>query len=213
MSASRPCGAAVLLVIAALVTAFAPAPVQAQTSLGIKAGVALADMRGSAVGNVNLRYGLTGGAFLDIPVTPSLFITPQVLYAQKGARETESFSLGGTTTLASGTWEYDYADFDVLVKRKFGVRRTTFDLYAGPQYALLLSAKAVGAGGHVDLKKYTKSGDIGGMIGGSIEFDRRFLFDLSYSFGTVTIDKPPLSSIYSRTQNVISAMVGVRLGT
>jgi hypothetical protein len=196
--------------------AFTAIPIRsavAQTQFGIKGGVALANMYGDAVGNVDIRNGLTGGAFIDISATPSLSIQLEGLYTQKGAKQTELIDLGTGPTLAEGTWEYDYVDVVALIKGTFGSGSTRIALYAGPYFAVLMAAKAVGNGSEIDLKEdFTKPNDIGGVIGGSLELASGLLLDLRYSMGTTAFDEPPLDQIFARQHNVISAMLGIAIG-
>ena len=184
---------------------------EAQTRFGVEGGLALANMWGDAVGNVELRKGLTGGAFVEIPATPSLSIQLEGLYTQKGATEKALIDLGGGLTIAEGTWQYDYVDIAGLLKASFG-ESTRIGIYAGPVYSILMSAKAVGDGVDEDIKDFTKSNDIGGAAGVSIEFTGGLLLDVRYSFGTQAFDEPPLDLIYARQQNVISAMIGFVTG-
>lgn len=199
--------------IAAAMAVLATAPLAAQSPrVGIKGGVALANLYGDAVGNVDLRQGFTGGLFIDVPASPALSFQPEVLYTQKGAKQSELIDAGGGLTLAEGTWQYDYVDINALLKGKIGTGSVRIALYGGASYSVLVSAKAVGDGGEIDLKDLTKSNDIGGVVGGSLEFSNGLLFDLRYSIGTTLFDEPPLNDVFSRKQNVISAMLGVTLG-
>jgi len=186
-------------------------PVAAQTRFGIKGGVALANMYGDAVGNVELRKGLTGGAFLEIAATPSIAFQREGLYTQKGAVEKALIDLGGGLTIAEGTWKYDYVDVAALLKASFG-ENVRVGIYAGPVYSVLMSARATGEGVDEDIKDFAKSNDIGGAGGVSLEFAGGLLIDVRYSFGTQAFDEPPLDLIYARQHNVISAMLGVALG-
>ena len=197
----------------ATTTALATAPLTAQGArVGIKGGVALANLYGDAVGNVDLRKGFTGGLFIDIPASPSVSFQPEVLYTQKGAAQSELIDTGSGVTLAKGTWEYDYVDVVALLKGKVGTGAVRIALYGGGMYSTLVSAKAVGDGGEIELKDFTKSNDIGGVVGGSLEFSSGLLFDLRYSIGTTLFDEPPLDELFSRKHNVISAMLGVAFG-
>ena len=203
----------VLALATAASTALATSPLSAQGArFGIKGGVAVANMYGDAVGNVDLRQGFTGGIFIDIPASPAVSFQPEVLYTQKGAKESELIDTGTGLTLASGTWEYDYVDVVALLKGKIGTGGVRIALYGGAMYSVLVSAKAVGDGGEIDLKDLTKSNDVGGVVGGSLEFSSGLLLDLRYSLGTTQIDQPPLDQIYARKQNVISAMLGIAFG-
>jgi len=184
----------------------------AQARFGVKGGAALANMYGDAVGNVDLRKGLTGGLFVEIPTSSALSIQVEGLYTQKGAVETALIDLGGGVTLAEGTWEYDYVDVAGLLKGTFGSGSTRISIYGGPVFSVLMSAKAVGEGEEADIQDLTKSNDIGGALGVSLEFSGGFLIDVRYSAGTTAFDEPPLDQIYARQHNVISAMIGFVAG-
>lgn len=197
---------------AAALLASTSSAAEAQARIGFKGGVALANLYGDAVGNVDLRNGLTGGAFVEIPASPSLSIQIEGLYTQKGAIESALIDLGGGVTLAEGTWEYDYVDVVGLLKGTFGSGSTRISIYGGPVYSILMSARAVGEGIEEDIQDFTKSNDIGGALGVSLEFSGSFLLDVRYSAGTTAFDQPPLDQIYARQHNVIQAMVGFVAG-
>ena len=197
------------LALALLLSSHAAA--QAQARFGIKGGLALANLYGDAVGNVELRNGITGGAFLEIPATPVLAAQFEALYTQKGAIENALIDVGGGVTLTEGTWAYDYVDIAALLKATFG-DNVRISIYGGPVYSTLLSAKAEGGSEEIDIKELTKSSDIGGAGGVSLEFSGGFLFDIRYAFGTQAFDEPPLDLVYARQHNVIHAMVGLAFG-
>ncbi len=55
--------------------------------LGVEGGINLASLQGQNVNDVFAsRLGFVGGAFLDLPLSPSLAIQPEVLYEQKGGK-------------------------------------------------------------------------------------------------------------------------------
>ncbi len=55
--------------------------------LGVEGGVNLANLQGQNVNDIFAsRLGFVGGAFLDLPLSPSLAIQPEVLYEQKGGK-------------------------------------------------------------------------------------------------------------------------------
>ncbi|NNF26547.1 MAG: PorT family protein [Gemmatimonadetes bacterium] len=199
------------IVLAALLLVATHSSVEAQARFGIKGGVALANVYGDAVGNVELRNGITGGAFLEIPATPVLSAQFEALFTQKGAIENALIDLGGGVTLTEGTWAYDYIDIAALLKATFG-DNVRISIYGGPVYSTLLSATAEGGGEEFDIKDLTKSSDIGGAGGVSLEFSRGFLVDVRYAFGTQAFDEPPLDLVYARQHNVIHAMVGLAIG-
>ncbi|MEJ2203968.1 MAG: porin family protein [Gemmatimonadota bacterium] len=202
-----------MLAMASLTTLIASPGLVAQATFGVKGGLALANVYGDAVGNAEHRSGFTGGAFLDIALTSSLYLSPQVLYTQKGTRERGFIDIGVGPTLTDGTWEYGYLDFMALLKRRFGRGGVGVDLYAGASYSVLLSAKVVGEGGEIDVKDLSRSNDAGVVIGGSVRLAGGLLFDLAYSIAGLEFDEPPLIAFYGRKHKVVSAMLGFTPGT
>jgi len=64
------------------VGAVIPAP-----SLGIEAGINLANLNGQNVNDVIAsRLGFVGGAYLSVPVAPTLALQPEIMYEQKGGK-------------------------------------------------------------------------------------------------------------------------------
>jgi hypothetical protein len=82
------------------------------------------------------KFGLAGGVFFGIPIGKFLGIQPEILYSQKGYKETGQF-LGGTYTLSRTT---DYLDVPLLLSIKPAKFLT---IQAGPQYSYLLKQKDV----------------------------------------------------------------------
>lgn len=185
---------------------------RAQAALGVKAGLALSNVHGDAVGNAELRRGFTGGVFVDIALGHSLYLTPQVLYTQKGARERGVIDIGVGTTLTDPTWRYGYADVGVLLKRRFGAGHVAVDLYAGASYSVLLAAKVAGEGGEIDVRDMSRSNDAGLLCGGSVRLAGGLLVELGYSTGLLELDELPLLAFYGRKHQVISIMVGFTPG-
>jgi hypothetical protein len=61
---------------------FIPAP-----TLGVEAGINLANLNGQNVNDVIAsRLGFVGGAYLNLPFTPTLRLQPEVMYEQKGGK-------------------------------------------------------------------------------------------------------------------------------
>ena len=200
-----------LMALAAALMLLPPGSVEAQARFGIKGGVALANLYGDAVGNVELRNGFTAGVFFEVPATPVLSGQFEALYTQKGAVENALIDLGNGTTITEGTWAYDYVDIAALLKATFG-DNVRISIYGGPVYSILTSAAAEGGGEEFDIKDLTKSSDLGGAGGVSMEFSGGFLLDVRYAFGTQAFDQPPLDLVYARQHNVIQAMVGIAVG-
>ncbi|HLO43388.1 MAG TPA: porin family protein [Leadbetterella sp.] len=82
------------------------------------------------------KLGLAGGLFFGIPIGKFLGIQPEILYSQKGYKETGQF-LGGTYKLTRTT---DYLDVPLLLSIKPAKFLT---IQVGPQYSYLLKQKDV----------------------------------------------------------------------
>lgn len=82
------------------------------------------------------KVGMAGGVFLAIPLGKVFGIQPEILYSQKGFKETGQF-LGSNYTLTRTT---DFIDVPLLVSVK-PVKFLT--LHAGPQYSYLMKQKDV----------------------------------------------------------------------
>jgi Outer membrane protein beta-barrel domain len=197
-----------------LALAAVTAPLEAQgVSFGIKAGVNLANFYGDAVGNTEIRPAAIGGVFLDFRATPTFSFQLEGLYAQKGARETETvFDAGGQPVTGSVDWKYDYIDVPALLRFHIptggGVRPS---LYLGPVVSFLVKAKVEG----IDIKDYAKSTDVGGTVGGTLELGAggmRLLLDVRYTMGLEEFDTSGAEQVFSRKHNTISGMVGFAFG-
>jgi hypothetical protein len=209
------------LVVAAILVACAiPASAQSSASsiaFGIKGGGNLANFYGDAVGNVQAKLRAIGGAYLRFQFNDVLGFQPEVLYAQKGAKQSEVVDLGGTLGVLSGEWHYDYIEIPLLLD--FSVPTETGmtpHFYAGPTISVLASAKAVADnGGEIDFKDYTKSTDFSLTVGGGINIGNgpvKFVLDLRYVMGLSTFDSAPLSDYLSRKNNTIAFMGGIQFG-
>jgi hypothetical protein len=201
--------------VAALLAPIVPARASAAgtIAIGIKGGANLANLYGDAVGNVEVLTARTGGGFIELKASPVVSFQVEALYAQKGAKETETLFDPSSGTLLTGsvTWRYDYVDVPALLKVTLvpeGSIRPS--LFIGPVFSHLLKAGVEG----IDLKDFTKTSDIGGTVGGNIDLGSgpaRLVLDLRYTRSLDTFDKGAAATIFSRMHNTISAMVGLEL--
>lgn len=86
--------------------------------------------------NADNKFGLAGGVFLAIPIGKFLGIQPEVLFSQKGYKQTGAF-LGSNYELKRTT---DYIDIPLLLSIK-PVEFITIQV--GPQYSFLMKQKDV----------------------------------------------------------------------
>lgn len=82
------------------------------------------------------KFGLAGGVFMAIPIGKFLGVQPEVLFSQKGYKQTGTF-LGSTYDLTRTT---DYIDIPLLLSIK-PVNFLTIQL--GPQFSFLTKQKDV----------------------------------------------------------------------
>ena len=129
---------------------------------GVEAGFNLANLNGPNVGDVfGSRLGFVGGAFLGLPLSPSLSLQPELLYSQKGG------NYNGNPVLLN-YWEFD------PVGCQFGGSPGPV---VGPLFALNASNNGV---------NNINDSDIGLVAGAQLNLDR-FLVSGRYEFGLTNI--------------------------
>lgn len=131
--------------------------IQAQTEIGIKAGINFATVNGDPT---DIKGILTFGAggFVRIAAGPQFSIQPEVLLTMKGAEE--DFTSGEKVKLT-------YLEIPVLVVyQPPTTRNISPTLFVGPAVSLLMSAKS----DDLDIKDDLKSTDLGLVLGAGIEF-------------------------------------------
>ncbi|WP_312992230.1 porin family protein [Chryseobacterium flavum] len=104
---------------------------------GIKAGGNLSSVTAS---DSKSQFGFHAGAFVNIPVSEAFSIQPEVLYSQQGAKAKGSYSSGGIT-VTNMKQTLGYINVPVMVQYN---ATPEFYLEAGPEFGLLVSAKAKG---------------------------------------------------------------------
>lgn len=173
--------AAVALVAPAL--ASVPAASAQQSTFGLKAGLNVATLTGDNTDDLDPRLGFAGGAFVEIPVTPSFSVQPEVLYTQKGARETD-----GTT---DATIALDYLEVPVLFKYTVPVTRSGLLLggYVGPALAFKLNENVEADFGGTTVSEdtdFAKSTDVGVAFGATVGAGP-FAVDGRYTLGLTNV--------------------------
>ena len=154
----------------ALLLAVSVTEVSAQITLGLKGGLSLPTLGGTAPDGTNLdlqtRTTFGGGAYLQLGLGPVITLQGEALYVQKGARsDSDRVSLA-----------LDYIDVPVL----FMVRVPAGDaaiwpiLYAGPVFSFETACAVEGEDASVSCSVaedvlQTKNQDFGGAIGGGLE--------------------------------------------
>ena len=153
---------------------------QASVSVGLKAGLNVANVNTTSVGAAfNSRTGYHAGAFVSVKLT-KIAVQPEVIFSQQG-----------TTVNVSGTnIESNFNYINIPVMLKFYLI-SGLNLQAGPQFGFLTSATGADptgvATGTVDIKSYLKSTDV--SIGLGAGFDIKSLcIDARYNIGVTEIN-------------------------
>jgi hypothetical protein len=161
-----------------------PSQLDAQTLIGAKAGINLANVSvslGSLSASADSRTGFVGGAFAQFGLGSPLFLQPEVLYSSKGSEasdEIEDFTLS-----------LDYLEVPILVGAAFPIENSAVKpmIFAGPSVGFLLSCDSDGS----DCKDEAKSVDFGLVFGGGIQFaleNLNLILDGRYNLGLTNID-------------------------
>ena len=161
--------------------------VSAQTGVrfGLKTGYSLALQYGiSPVGNTYTvdtenRNGFAGGVFAYFPITESVGIQQELLYAMKGSRQNVTINVPVNINTVS-EYNLNYFEMPVIIKYKF-VKIKNFGIYgcAGIALSLLMNGdynitSTINAGGPPIIVK--ESGDMKGLD----------TFDYSFVYGAGT---------------------------
>ncbi|MET1057874.1 MAG: porin family protein [Pedobacter sp.] len=109
------------------------ASAQDRIKFGIKGGLNYSDIierNGNNNFDTEAKAGFNAGVTLEIPLIAGLQFTPEVLYAQKGYKNTYSYGTFKQTT--------NFIDVPILFAFRLG---SSFNIVAGPQVSFLLSTK------------------------------------------------------------------------
>lgn len=100
---------------------------------GVKGGVNIANIiKGDGDNNFDTKakVGFNAGVTVDIPLVAGIAFTPEVLYSQKGYKQT--YAVGEFTRTTS------FIDVPILASFRLG---SAFNIVAGPQVSFLLNTK------------------------------------------------------------------------
>lgn len=202
------------LLTAALVLGAAPLAAQLPTApaptgprIGILAGLSSATFGGSDASNPSpdRRTGFVGGVYLTAPIAAGFAFRPEVLYAQKGAQDTES----GTTVKI----KLNYVEVPVLLQ--YTVPSTSAvrpQLYLGPAVSLKASCSLEASGGSTscsDAGFDVKTVDVSGVGGAAVAFPlagQTFSVGARYTLGFTKIPKNDNSDVKNRAISVYGSI-------
>jgi hypothetical protein len=157
------------------------ASAQDRIKFGIKGGLNYSDIierNGNNNFDTEAKAGFNAGITLEIPLIAGLQFTPEVLYAQKGYKNTYSYGTFKQTT--------NFIDVPVLFAFRLG---SSFNIVAGPQVSFLLSTKNKFENGfgtveetrvEEDSDRFKKS-LVGGVIGFRYDINDKFDIHARYA--------------------------------
>ena len=165
-----------------------------EIKFGVKGGLNLADLGGDS-GDTDFRLGIHAGGFVSIPVLTNFRVQPEILYSQQGAQ----------ADFGSDEQKYDYLNIPVMVKFRL---TKNFNLHAGPQLGILLSAKEEFRGDEEDVKDTLTSTDIGVGFGLGYETSDNVSIDVRYNLGITDIVDDTID-VFSLNNQVIQVSLGI----
>jgi hypothetical protein len=164
---------------------------QAQVKFGIKAGANFSTFSGSDAGGASSLIGFNGGVLVKIHLIGGWGIQPEALYSGQGAK----YSSPGNGT---GTFNNAYINIPVLLTYKlpFGL-----SFQVGPQFGILMSAKASSGGVSVDEKSNYKSSDVSLDMGAAFMTPFKLGFDARYNLGLANIENTNVAGNTGQLKN------------
>jgi hypothetical protein len=190
-------------------------PLQAQTTLGVKGGINIANVSTNITDIeelVDSKTGFVGGAFATFGLGSLFALQPELLYSQKGFKAEES---GAEAQLG-----VNYFEIPVLLKAQFKLAMLRPAIYAGPVVSfetscnlsvLEVSVECDEDEGFVD----RKTTDWGAVFGANVDFflgPVMLLLDARYQLGLTNLaDSPDVNEEVKNRVWQIMAGVGFTL--
>lgn len=162
-----------------------------ETSLGIKAGVNLANLHGKVLDESKIKAGLSVGAALQVKLMDMLAVQPELLFAQKGFKSTSTGATGTTTSKIT----LNYLEIPVLAQllAPSPIPFVSPMVYAGPSFSIKLGKPSLKIEGQkVDLGNTFSNFDFGIAFGGAIGIQfgpGKAVADIRYTLGLTNLEK------------------------
>jgi hypothetical protein len=166
----------------------------AQVNYGLRAGAAVTSFanRGDITDNLNVTFSPIAGAFLDLPISKSFFIQPEVNYLRKGrSDETSELNTSAKTNFMIHYLQvpvlFQYRDHHLMDKQKY-----VFYINAGP-YAGFSLDNQMKPTNNIILAESNKT-DWGATFGIGFQkpfYTKNLRFDLRYDMGISEIANQP----------------------
>lgn len=190
-----------LSLITAMLLAPLAAPAQIQLRVGPRVGINFAnalvdpDFPNTFGATQSTRIGVLAGGAIEAKLAPMFYVEFDAQYVQKGTvvNYPDYAGRGPTTT----TFAYDYIEFPILAKVKFGEGNLKASLFAGPNIGANISAQGNfkhSSGTEVqnyadDISNSEIALDAGAGIEYRVSDNMSFVADARYSYGLTDIDE------------------------
>lgn len=155
----------------------------AQTYFGFSGGLNLSTMVKKFNGKTeigSLKPGIHAGVFVEIPVSQSFSLQPELNYSQMGTRFKDDNGAHFTPFL-------NYVSLPILAKYRYP--DAYFGFYAGPQIAYLINAKDEYSLGTVDMSNYYKKVNFSLTIGTNYTFWEKIFLDARFQMSITDLSK------------------------
>jgi hypothetical protein len=177
---------------------------------GIKGGINLSNLYVDDVKDENVKVGLNAGFFAKLPLTRGFSIQPELLYSNKGAKETYDNILG------KGEYRFnlDYIELPVLAVINVG---KNFNLHGGGyiSYLAAVNIKDLDSDGTITNVKDLSAENFHridyGLVGGLGVDIQKFTIGARYNYGLREVGKSGSLS-GDLTKNSKNSAINVYLG-
>ncbi len=150
--------------------------VNAQAKFGVKGGLNLSTFSGKDVEDAKIKPGFHLGGFVNLAVSESFSVQPEVLFSTQGAKSSaEEVSVSLNTS---------YVNIPVMAQYN---NASGFYAETGPLVGFLLGAKMKAEGESMDVKDWYKSLDFGWGIGLGYKLPSGLGFGARYNLGLAKV--------------------------
>jgi hypothetical protein len=184
----------------------------AQGQVGAIVGATYSTLRG--IDGLDGRTGLVGGLSIVLPSSGIFALQPEVLFTNKGGSSASPNAPSGL--------QLSFLDVPLLLRLKLGgIGSLHPHAYAGPYFGIRVDCSVKGTSADCDriAGVSTKSVDVGGVVGGGLDFDFGPLVltgGARYSFGVSKIAEFERGSVRESAKNgafTIYTGAAIRLGS
>ncbi len=168
-----------------------------EIKFGVKAGINFATIAGDETDDLKSKTTFHIGAVVEIPISDSFSIQPELVYSSQGAKVDDNNS--------DVELKLDYINLPIMAK--FYVSEG-FSLEAGPQVGFLMSSKIEEDGESEDLKNETSGIDFGLNLGLGFKMETGLNFGARYNLGLSNIWDFEDSDNFKNQNSVLQIFIG-----